>query len=240
MGYAPNRSFPLEAQGRDAGEAAAGVLAAVGRVTLSGQPTSGKVVSIYGKTFEFRSGGEPSPGNTPVAIGASAELTRDALYAAMIADTTLFGQQDSKLSVIEKSGADEILLTAKHPGAAYNATITDDDTNVSVSGMHGGSDGGHGASAVTVGTKTIAAAATPEPLVSAPHPCRHVWVGAPITVATGAALNTKTLLVGNSAAQNMPIVPGNFEGFFIAVDDASKVYVKAGQDGEKVEYQVFS
>ena len=35
------------------------------------------------------------------------------------------------------------------------------------------------------GTKTVAAAATPEKLVAAATPCRMVWVGAPIDAATG-------------------------------------------------------
>jgi len=38
----------------------------------------------------------------------------------------------------------------------------------------------------------------------------------------------------------MPLTPSNFEGYFLPIDDASKVYVKVGADGEKVNYRIFA
>jgi len=88
-------------------------------------------------------------------------------------------------------------------------------------------------------TKTIAAAAVPEPLVNQRTPCKFVWVGAPCSSA-GDATNTKPVFVGDANNQNIPIMPSNFEGMFIEIDDASKVYVRVGVDGESISYRVFS
>jgi hypothetical protein len=38
----------------------------------------------------------------------------------------------------------------------------------------------------------------------------------------------------------MRLVPSNCEGYFLPVDDASKVYVKVGVNGEKVNYRIFA
>lgn len=88
------------------------------------------------------------------------------------------------------------------------------------------------------GTLLVAAAATPEPLVAVATPCLAVWVGARID-ANGDAVNTKPCLIGDEANQNIPIMPGNAEGVVIRIDDAAKVFVKAGVDGEGVAYRVF-
>ena len=88
------------------------------------------------------------------------------------------------------------------------------------------------------GTKTIAAAATPEKLVTASTPCRFVWVGARCD-ANGAAQNTKPCFVGDADGQSIPVMAANFEGFFLPIDDASKIYVKAGVNGDGVVYRIF-
>jgi len=97
-----------------------------------------------------------------------------------------------------------------------------------------------GFTGLTGGTKTVAAAATPEKLVAAATPCRMVWVGAPIDAATGLGTNTKPAFIGDAASQTMPLTPSNFEGYFLPIDDANKVYVKVGADGEKVNYRIFA
>jgi len=106
-----------------------------------------------------------------------------------------------------------------------------------------GEFGGGGASApasITAGEKTVASAATPEPLVGSATPCRRVWVGAPVAQASGAAENTRCVLIGGSGGQQMPLMPSNFEGFFLDIDDAQKLYAKVGADGEKVRYAILA
>ena len=95
------------------------------------------------------------------------------------------------------------------------------------------------AAAFTGGTRTVAASATPEALVSSATPCRSVWIGAPCD-ANGAAENTKPAFDGDAAGQNMPLLPTNFEGVEIEIDDAAKVYIKVGVNGEKVVYRIFA
>lgn len=89
------------------------------------------------------------------------------------------------------------------------------------------------------GTKTCANAATAEKLVATATPCRAVWVGPRITSA-GAAQNTKPVFLGDAAGQNIPVMPTSYEGLTLLVDDASKVYVKVGTNGEGVAYRVFA
>ena len=89
------------------------------------------------------------------------------------------------------------------------------------------------------GTKTVAAAATPEALVGASTPCKFVWIGAPCD-GDGASTNTKPAFIGDSASQNIPLLVANFEGVLIAVDDAQKIYVKVGVNGEAVAYRIFA
>lgn len=89
------------------------------------------------------------------------------------------------------------------------------------------------------GTKPITDADEAEPLVDEPTPCKAVWIGAPVTIATGAAANTQGVLVGNGTTQNFPIMPSNFEGKTFPIDDASKLWVKAGVDGEGVNYIIY-
>jgi hypothetical protein len=91
----------------------------------------------------------------------------------------------------------------------------------------------------TGGSKSVAAAATPEALVASSTPCRFVWIGAPCD-SDGVASNTKPVFIGDSSGQNIPIATHNFEGVMIQIDDAQKVYAKVGVDGESVEYRIFN
>jgi hypothetical protein len=98
---------------------------------------------------------------------------------------------------------------------------------------------GHVPGSFAGGTKTVAAAATPEALVASSTPCRFVWVGARVN-GDGAAQNTKPVFLGDSAGQNIPVMPNDFEGVTVPMDDAQKVYVKVGVNGEGVAYRVFA
>ena len=89
------------------------------------------------------------------------------------------------------------------------------------------------------GTKTVASAAVAEPLVAVPTPCRCVWV-APVCDADGAGTNTKPVFLGDAASQNMPLAPTSISGVVLSIDDANKVFVKAGADGEGVAYRIFA
>ncbi|NQU76015.1 MAG: hypothetical protein HQ546_06875 [Planctomycetes bacterium] len=85
----------------------------------------------------------------------------------------------------------------------------------------------------------IAAAATPAQLVTASTACRFVWIGAPCVAATGVAVNTTPAFIGDVTNQCIPLLPNNFEGVIIHIDDASKIYVKVGVNGEGVHYRIF-
>ena len=88
------------------------------------------------------------------------------------------------------------------------------------------------------GSKIVASADTPEPLVVTATPCRCVWIGPPCD-ADGLAINTKPVFLGDATNQNMPLLPGSVSGVVLSIDDAGKIYVKAGIDGEGVAYRIF-
>ena len=94
-------------------------------------------------------------------------------------------------------------------------------------------------SSLVGGTKTVTAAATPEALVAASTPCRCVWIGPPCNT-EGVGTNTKPVFLGDAASQNMPLLPSSVSGVVLSIDDANKVYVKVGVDGEGVAYRVFA
>ena len=94
-------------------------------------------------------------------------------------------------------------------------------------------------SSLVGGTKTVTAAATPEALVATSTPCRCVWIG-PLCNTDGVGTNTKPVFLGDAASQNMPLLPSSISGVVLVIDDASKVYVKVGTDGEGVAYRIFA
>ena len=89
------------------------------------------------------------------------------------------------------------------------------------------------------GTKTVPSASTPQPLVAASTPCRFVWVGARVDN-YGNPLNSYPCFIGDSAGQNIPVLPSNYEGLVIRIDDASKVYVRVVSGGNGVTYRIFA
>ena len=89
------------------------------------------------------------------------------------------------------------------------------------------------------GTKTVSSTATPQALVAASTPCRFVWIGARVN-SDGNSLNTKPCFIGDAANQNIPILPSNFEGVVIRIDDASKLFVKVGVANQGVVYRIFA
>ena len=56
---------------------------------------------------------------------------------------------------------------------------------------------------------------------------------------TGNPINVRPVLVGDAASQNIPIVPMQMGGIVIRIDDASKVYLRAVNDGDGVAYRIF-
>lgn len=89
------------------------------------------------------------------------------------------------------------------------------------------------------GSKIVASAAIAEPLVAVSTPCRGVWIGAPCGN-DGSAENTAPAFIGDDLNQNMPVLPTNFEGYFINIDDAAKLYIKVSVNGEKGNYRIFT
>lgn len=128
-------------------------------------------------------------------------------------------------------------MTRKWLGSA-DVEVTDDGAIV-VQILGGDGGGTTPPSALAGGTKTVAAAATPEKLVASATACKFVWIGARVD-GNGTAQNTKPVFIGDADGQNIPITPANFEGFVIQIDDASKLYVKVGVNGEGVAYRIFS
>jgi len=94
-------------------------------------------------------------------------------------------------------------------------------------------------SSLAGGTKLVASAATAEPLVGTPTPCRCVWIGPPCD-ADGLGTNTKPVFLGDSDNQNMPLPPSSISGVVLSIDDAGKVFVRVGADGEGVVYRIFA
>ena len=89
------------------------------------------------------------------------------------------------------------------------------------------------------GTKTVTPATTPQALVSTSTPCRCVWIG-PLCNTDGVGTNTKPVFLGNSVNQNMPLLPSSISGVVISIDDANKIFVKVGVNGEGVAYRIFA
>ena len=96
-----------------------------------------------------------------------------------------------------------------------------------------------GCSSLTGGTRTVLSVATPQPLMPESAPCQFVWIGARVD-SNGNSQNTKPCFIGDSTNQNIPIMPSNYEGVVIRIDDASKVFVKVGVDNQGVVYRVFA
>ena len=96
-----------------------------------------------------------------------------------------------------------------------------------------------GCSSFAGGTKTVPSAATPQALVAASTPCRFVWIGARVDN-NGNPQNTAPCFIGDSAGQNIPILPSNYEGVVIRIDDAVKVFVRVVVNNQGVVYRIFA
>ena len=89
------------------------------------------------------------------------------------------------------------------------------------------------------GTRIVASAGTPQALVAATTPCRFVWIAAR-TDNNGNPLNGFPCFIGDAAGQNIPVMPSNYEGLAIRIDDASKVFVRVASGGDGVAYRIFA
>jgi hypothetical protein len=92
--------------------------------------------------------------------------------------------------------------------------------------------------ALSGGTRTVANTSAAA-LVTVSTPCRAVWIG-PRMSAAGVALNSRPVLVGDAQNQNIPVMPSNFEGLTIAIDNAAKLFIKCGVGGEGVVYRIIA
>lgn len=96
-----------------------------------------------------------------------------------------------------------------------------------------------GCTSLIGGTKTVPSSATPQPLVATSTPCRFVWIGARMDN-YGNPQNYYPCFVGDSANQNIPIMPSNYEGLIIRVNDAVKVFVRVVSSNQGVVYRIFA
>jgi len=95
------------------------------------------------------------------------------------------------------------------------------------------------ATSMAGGTKIVASAGIAEALVDGPTPCRSVWIG-PLCIPEGMGINSMPVFLGDSNNQNMPLLPSSISGMVIDIDDASKIFVSVGFDGEGVAYRIFA
>lgn len=141
MAFKPVRSIPIIVQNRDVLEAIAGLVKATGSIAFGANATNTKILTIYSEVFEFLADlGDLTPGNIGVQIGEDLEATRDNLLTALAKLTRT--QVDTPLVAVVASSTDTILLTYWEVGTVGNDVITDDDDNITVTGMSGGADGG--------------------------------------------------------------------------------------------------
>jgi hypothetical protein len=87
------------------------------------------------------------------------------------------------------------------------------------------------------GTKTGSSEGA-QPLVDNPTPCQFVWVGARINN-DGSPQNSAVCFIGSSSGTNIPILPNDFHGIMIPIDDANKIYIYSPSGGDGVVYQIF-
>ena len=111
-------------------------------IKYTGQPSNGNTLKLIStdtttKTYEFRSGGDPTAGNIAVAIGANADATYAALKAAIDGATGHnAGLEGNKISVThtEENPNTSGLITFKQSvgGSEGNTTITATLANATV------------------------------------------------------------------------------------------------------------
>jgi len=110
-----------------------------GSIVFAGQPTDGKILTINDGlntpiTYEFDDNATWNPLRQRVVIGVSAEATRDALIVAINAISAVDGSE----VFAAPSGADTILLYNNYIHVNGNQAVTEDDDNITVTGLTGG------------------------------------------------------------------------------------------------------
>ena len=80
-------------------------------------------------------------------------------------------------------------------------------------------------------------------LTATPTPCGLVWIGAPTANHTVGEANTTDVLIGqddtSQASGGITLAATNVLGFFIPINDASKLYLEGFTAGDVVEYQIW-
>jgi hypothetical protein len=69
---------------------------------------------------------------------------------------------------------------------------------------------------------------------------RTIWIGAPITQATGAAANTSTVLIGDASRQGMALIPTDYKGYVFHIQGtlSAPIYIKTATTGDYVEWMI--
>jgi len=89
----------------------------------------------------------------------------------------------------------------------------------------------------SIASSTKAGSAGGAQLVAVSTPCKGVWLGPPETA--GVATNAAPVYVGGSDAQLIPVMPDNFEGIYVEIDNANKLYLKSAT-AESLRYAIFA
>jgi phage tail sheath gpL-like len=109
---------------------------ATGSITMSGAGADGDTITMSDSkrilVFELDNNGVVTSPNVPVTIGGSADLTRDALIAAINA-------QDIDITATN-GGAGVVTLTQDFKGTQGNETVSKVGAAITVAGMTGGTN----------------------------------------------------------------------------------------------------
>lgn len=89
------------------------------------------------------------------------------------------------------------------------------------------------------GTKVPALPGVAEPLVNQPTPCRFVWIGTPINDAMERT-NEGVIFIGDADNQNLSLLPRNYRGVVIRINDASILHIRTTVEGDGVFYRITS
>ena len=97
--------------------------------------------------------------------------------------------------------------------------------------------GSAGPTSITSGQRISISSINAMHLTTDHVPCCFVWLGAPPD-----GSNTDTVMVGGSSSTStgIPIVPGNYEGVTISINDAYSIFVKSVNGSQKLNYVILA
>lgn len=88
------------------------------------------------------------------------------------------------------------------------------------------------------GSKAVAAAGTPEPLVAASQPCTDVWIHAFSTNTKPVAIGSEDTVNGSAGTGRVGVVvpPTSAQPLHFEIDDLSKIWIDPEVNGEGVSF----